>query len=163
MASNALTQLIEQTQWGTLDYLIVDMPPGTGDISITLAQKFKGARAIIVVTPQQLAIADGRKAARMFSAKGIDVNLLGLVENMAYFTPENHPDEKYLLFSQGGGEQLSKELNVPLMAQIPLVAGVCELADSGKPVFVSDHEIIIEQFTKLAHQIHKEMNTVTSV
>lgn len=113
MASNALTQLLENTVWGELDYLVIDMPPGTGDICITLSQKLPQAKAIIVITPQQMAIADGRKAANMFKANGINIEILGVVENMSWFTPEKHPDEKYYLFGNGGGIELAKELSCP--------------------------------------------------
>lgn len=153
MASNALMQLISDTNWGKLDFLIIDMPPGTGDISITLAQKLPQAKAIIVITPQQMAIADGRKAANMFRAGGIDIDLLGVVENMSWFTPEKHPDEKYYLFGSGGGIQLAKELSIPLLAEIPLVSDVCELEDTGKTVFASSNELIIRSFEGLANNI----------
>ncbi len=159
MASNALKQLIEDTHWGELDFLIIDMPPGTGDISITLAQQLPQSKAIIVITPQQMAIADGRKAAGMFRANGIDIHILGVVENMSYFIPEKHLDEKYLLFGEGGGKQLAKEIHVPLLAQIPLVSDVCDLGDTGKTVFASNNKIIIEAFENLANRINKE-NTV---
>jgi len=161
MASKALTQLIENSNWGELDYLIIDMPPGTGDISITLAQKLPQSKAIIVITPQQMAIADGRKAASMFRASGIDIPIIGVVENMSYFVPEKHPDEKYILFGEGGGMQLAKELSVPLLAEIPLVSDVCELCDKGKTIFASSNKIIIEAFMGLANGISKENTVLT--
>ncbi len=153
MASNALTQLIEQTYWGKLDYLIIDMPPGTGDIAITLAQKLPRAKAVVVITPQKLAMADGLKAGNMFSAKGIHIPVLGVIENMSCFVPEKHPDEKYYLFGTGGGQQLADMLGVPLLAQIPMVADVSELGDSGKTVFASSNAIISEAYEKLANKI----------
>lgn len=153
MASKALTQLLEDTKWEVLDFLIVDLPPGTGDISITLAQKLPNAKAIIVITPQQMALADGRKAAGLFNSNGIDIPVIGIVENMSYFTPEKHPEEQYLLFGKGGGEQLSNEINVPLLAKIPLVADVCELEDSGKTIFASSNNIIVKVFEDLAEII----------
>jgi ATP-binding protein involved in chromosome partitioning len=159
MASNALTQLLENTLWGELEFLIIDMPPGTGDICITLAQKLPNAKALIVVTPQQMAIADGRKAANMFKANGIDIEVLGVVENMSWFTPEKHPDEKYLLFGKGGGKQLAKELGVPLLAEIPLVSDVCELGDTGKTIFASSNSLIVNAFEELVNKI-KKANTV---
>lgn len=160
MASNALTQLLENTNWGELEFLVIDMPPGTGDICITLAQKLNNAKALIVITPQQMAIADGRKAANMFKADGIDIDILGVVENMSWFTPEKHPDEKYLLFGKGGGIQLAKELSVPLLAEIPLVSDVCELGDTGKTVFASSNQVISKAFENLANNI-KQVNAVT--
>lgn len=153
MASNALTQLLENTIWGELDFLVIDMPPGTGDICITLAQKLPQAKALIVVTPQEMAIADGRKAATMFKANGIDIDVLGVIENMSWFTPEKHPDERYMLFGQGGGQKLAKEIGVPLLAQIPLVSDVCDLGDTGKTIFASNSITIVKAFEKLVNQI----------
>ncbi|MFA9391819.1 MAG: Mrp/NBP35 family ATP-binding protein [Prolixibacteraceae bacterium] len=154
MASKALTQLLEDTRWEVLDFLIVDLPPGTGDISITLAQKLPQAKAIIVITPQQMAIADGRKAAALFNSNGINIPILGIVENMSYFIPEQHPDEQYLLFGSGGGEQLSNEINVPLLAKIPLVADVCGLEDAGKTIFASSNKTIVKVFEELAEKLY---------
>jgi len=154
MASNALSQLLENTKWGELDFLVIDMPPGTADISITLTQKLPQSKAIIVITPQQVALADGRKAASMFTS--INIPILGVVENMSYFVPENHPEEKYLLFGKGGGQQLANEFNVPLLAQIPLVSDVCELGDSGKTVFASSNKIIVNAFQTLSMKINQE-------
>lgn len=150
MASNALKQLIENTTWGELDYLIVDLPPGTGDISITLAQLLAQAKSIIVVTPQEMAIADGRKAASMFNSNGINIDILGIVENMSWFTPEKHLDEKYFLFGNGGGKKLANDFGVPLLAQIPLVSDVCNLGDMGKTVFNSSNALIGNIFQDLA-------------
>jgi len=156
MASGALTQLIENTRWGALDFLVIDMPPGTSDIAITVTQKLPQAKAIIVITPQQVAVADGRKAAHMFNSNHINIPILGVVENMSYFVPENHPEEKYLLFGKGGGQQLANEVNVPLLARIPMVSGVCELGDTGQTVFASSNKIIVEAFQDLSEQIYKK-------
>jgi len=161
LASKALTQLIEETNWGELDYLIVDMPPGTGDICITIAQKLPQSKAVIVITPQQMAIDDGRKAANMFRIEGVKIPILGIIENMSYFIPEKHPDEKYLLFGKGGGEQLSTELSVPFLAQIPLIADVCDLGDKGKTIFASTNNIIIESFENLVDKINKACSDLT--
>jgi ATP-binding protein involved in chromosome partitioning len=161
MASNALTQLIEETNWGELDFLVVDMPPGTGDISITIAQKLPQSKAIIVITPQQMAIADGRKAASMFGANGINIEIMGIVENMSWFTPEKHPDEKYRLFGVGGGIQLAKELSVPFLAEIPLVSDVCELGDTGRTIFSSSNRIIVETFEGLVNKINQVIEVLT--
>lgn len=161
MASNALTQLLENTVWGELDYLVIDMPPGTGDICITLSQKLPQAKAIIVITPQQMAIADGRKAANMFKANGINIEILGVVENMSWFTPEKHPDEKYYLFGNGGGIELAKELSCPLLAEIPLVSDVCELGDTGKTVFASNSKLIVEAFEKLVNKVEQVNKVLT--
>ncbi|MCU4164339.1 P-loop NTPase [Marinilabiliaceae bacterium A049] len=155
MASKVLTQLLENTVWGELDYLVIDMPPGTGDICITLSQKLPQAKAIIVITPQQMAVADGRKAANMFKTEKIDIEILGIVENMSWFTPEKHPDEKYYLFGNGGGIELAKELRCPLLTEIPLVSDVCELGDTGKTVFASNSKLIVQAFEKLVNKISK--------
>lgn len=153
MATKGLSQLLEDTRWGTLDYLVIDMPPGTGDINIAIAQKLPQAKAIIVTTPQQVAIADARKAGSLFRAKGIDVNIMGVVENMSWFTPEKHPHEKYFLFGKGGGEQLAKELDVNLLGQIPLVSDVCELGDNGKTIFNSKSKVVAQAFETLAGKV----------
>ena len=160
-ASSALNQLLEDTVWDELDYLVIDTPPGTGDISITLSQKLPQAKAIIVITPQQMAIADGRKAANMFKADGINIEILGVVENMSWFTPEKHPDEKYYLFGNGGGIELAKELSCPLLCEIPLVSDVCELGDTGKTVFASNSKLIVEAFEKLVNKIEQVNNVLT--
>jgi ATP-binding protein involved in chromosome partitioning len=132
LASNGLKQLITDTNWGQLDYLILDTPPGTGDIHITLLQQYEISGAIIVTTPQLIALADVQKAITMFRDQHVGVPVLGLVENMAWFAPTKHPDEKYFLFGQGGGEELSKTFNIPLLAQIPMNESICVSCDGGR-------------------------------
>jgi ATP-binding protein involved in chromosome partitioning len=132
MASNGLSQLVNDTDWGELDYLIIDTPPGTGDIHITLLQKYFIAGGIIVTTPQQVALYDVRKAIAMFNSEYVAVNIFGVVENMSWFTPSKHPDEKYYLFGKGGGELLSQEFGIPLLSQIPLNEKLCDSCDAGK-------------------------------
>ena len=132
MASNALRQMFTETLWGEIDYMVVDLPPGTGDIQITLSQMIPVTAALLVSTPQEVAVADVRKAADMF--REVKTPVLGVVENMAYFTPAELPDNKYYIFGKGGCERLAQEFGFPLLAQIPLVASVCEQADLGKPV-----------------------------
>lgn len=134
MASNALKQLIADAWWGELDYFIIDMPPGTSDIHLTLVQTLAITGVVVVSTPQEVALADARKGIAMFTDPKVNVPILGLVENMAWFTPAPHPDEKYYIFGNGGGKKLAEELNVNLLAQIPLVANICEKADGGTPV-----------------------------
>lgn len=133
MASNALKQLISEAWWGDLDYFLIDMPPGTSDIHLTLVQTLPITGVIVVSTPQEVALADARKGIGMFRSDKINVPILGLVENMAWFTPASHPEEKYYIFGNGGAARLAEQLNVPLLAQIPLVADICEKADNGNP------------------------------
>ena len=133
MASNALKQLITDAWWGDLDYFLIDMPPGTSDIHLTLVQTLPITGAVVVTTPQEVALADARKGIAMFRTDKINVPVLGIVENMAWFTPAAHPDEKYYIFGNGGGTTLAKDMGVPLLAQIPLVANICDDADSGAP------------------------------
>ena len=133
MASNAIKQLLTDALWGPLDYLVIDTPPGTSDIHLTLIQTIDIHGAVIVSTPQQVALADARKGINMYMNDKVNVPILGLVENMSWFTPAQHPDERYYIFGNGGCKALSEELNVPLLAQIPLVQDVCESGDSGVP------------------------------
>lgn len=153
MASNALRQLIEEADWGELDYFLIDMPPGTSDIHLTLVQTLAITGAIVVTTPQEVALADARKGISMFVGEKVNVPVLGLVENMAWFTPELHPEEKYYIFGRDGGARLAEEAGVPLLAQIPLVGKVCEGGDSGKPVAIGDDPITSQAFTHLAHEV----------
>ncbi len=142
MVSSALKQFVTDCIWGELDYLIIDMPPGTGDIHLTLVQTVPVTGAIIVTTPQEVALADARKAAGMFKISNINVPIIGVVENMAYFTPEELPENKYYIFGKGGGNTLARELMVPLLGQIPLVQGIREGGDSGKPFMLRDDDVI---------------------
>lgn len=134
MASNALKQLIGDANWGDLDYFVIDMPPGTSDIHLTLVQTLAITGAVVVTTPQEVALADARKGVSMFLSPQVNVPVLGIVENMAWFTPSEHPDERYYIFGNGGGKRLADKLGVELLAQIPLVAGICDGGDTGKPV-----------------------------
>jgi ATP-binding protein involved in chromosome partitioning len=124
MAGNALKQLVTDTDWGTIDYLVIDMPPGTGDVHLTLAQLLPDSYAVLVTTPHELALADARKAAAMCQMESMRIKLLGFVENMSWFSPVHRSDERYYLFGQGGGSVLAKEFEVPLLAQFPLLARV---------------------------------------
>ena len=137
MASNALRQLITDAWWGDLDYFLIDMPPGTSDIHLTLVQTLPITGVVVVSTPQEVALADARKGIAMFKSDKINVPILGLVENMAWFTPAPHPEEKYYIFGNGGAVRLAEELDVKLLAQIPLVADICSTADLGAPVAVA--------------------------
>ena len=138
MASGFLKQLIAQGDWGELDYLLFDLPPGTSDIHLTLVQEVPVTGAIVVTTPQEVALVDAMKGIAMFKNEKIDVPVLGLVENMSWFTPVELPDNKYYIFGRGGGRELSKKTDVPLLGQIPLVQGICEGSDNGRPVALED-------------------------
>lgn len=134
MASRALNQLITQANWGELDYFLIDMPPGTSDIHLTLVQTLPITGIVVVSTPQEVALADARKGIAMFTGEAVNVPILGLVENMAWFTPAQHPDERYYIFGEGGAVRLAEEQGVRLLAQIPLVMDIRSHADNGAPV-----------------------------
>lgn len=153
MASNALKQLITEADWGELDYFIIDMPPGTSDIHLTLVQTIPITGVVIVSTPQEVALADARKGISMFASEKIAVPVLGIVENMSWFTPEKHPDEKYYIFGREGALKLAKELNVEVLAQIPIVGSICDGADDGKPVALNNSTITGHAFECLAHRV----------
>jgi ATP-binding protein involved in chromosome partitioning len=152
MASNALKQLIQQTNWGPLDFLLIDLPPGTGDIHISLMHDIKLSGGIVVTTPQQVAVADVEKCLNMFFHKDLNKRVYGLVENMAWFTPEELPENKYYIFGKGGGEALAKKYHLPLLARIPLVQGICDRSDSGIPVANEDHPAAVA-FRELAQTL----------
>ncbi len=154
MASNALKQLIEQADWGELDYFLIDMPPGTSDIHLTLVQTLGITGAIVVTTPQQVALADARKGVAMFREPKINVPVLGIVDNMAWFTPERHPDERYYIFGNDENVDLmAKEYDVPILARIPLVATVGDHNDAGAPISLSDDSLTAASFLHLAHEV----------
>jgi ATP-binding protein involved in chromosome partitioning len=152
MASNALKQLIEQADWGELDYFLIDMPPGTSDIHLTLVQTLAITGVVIVSTPQEIALADARKGIAMFRGDKVNVPILGIVENMAWFTPEKHPDEQYFIFGDGGAARLAEELGIELLAQVPLVASVGQHNDDGTPVAALD-TLASQSFHHLSHMV----------
>ena len=161
MASNALKQLVLQTNWGGLDYLLIDMPPGTGDIHISLVQEIGIEGAVIVTTPQDVALSDVEKGANMFRNENINRKIFGLVENMAWFTPEAHPDEKYYIFGRDGGIRMAEELHIPLLGRIPLVQGIREQGDSGEPAALGsgpDGAAFAALAGRLVEEIEKEAN-----
>lgn len=153
MASNALKQLIADANWGELDYFVIDMPPGTSDIHLTLVQTLGITGAVVVSTPQEVALADARKGIDMFQNEKVNVPVLGLVENMAWFTPAELPENKYYLFGKGGCERLAQELHVPLLGQIPIVQSICEGGDNGTPVALDQNTIIGNAFHELAQAV----------
>lgn len=153
MASNALKQLITDGNWGTLDYLLFDLPPGTSDIHLTLVQTVPVTGAIIVTTPQDVALADVIRGVNMFKGKGVDVPVLGLIENMAWFTPAELPENKYYIFGKEGGVKLAEELGLPLLGQIPIVQSIREGGDSGIPVAVNEDTITGKAFAEIAENV----------
>ena len=156
MASNALKQLIGDANWGDLDYFLLDLPPGTSDIHLTLVQTLALTGAIVVSTPQEVALADARKGISMFMGPQINVPVLGLVENMAWFTPAELPENKYYIFGKEGGKRLAEELQIPLLGQIPIVQSICEGGDNGKPVALDPTSIVGKAFQDLAtHVVEK--------
>ena len=146
MASNALKQLVGDADWGELDYFILDTPPGTSDIHLTLLQTLAITGAVIVSTPQQVALADARKGVDMYTNDKVNVPILGLVENMAWFTPAELPENKYYLFGKEGCKQLAENLNVPLLGQIPIVQSICEGGDKGTPVALDENTRLLTPY-----------------
>lgn len=157
MASKALQQLFSDAEWGEIDYMIVDMPPGTGDIHITLATSVPISGAIVVSTPQQVALADAKKGMAMFQMENINIPILGLVENMAWFTPAELPENKYYIFGKDGAKHLAAQNNVPLLAQIPLVQSICDYADAGTPIVLDENSPMKIVFEKLAEQVAQQL------
>lgn len=153
MASNALKQLIADANWGELDFFLLDLPPGTSDIHLTLVQTLAITGAIVVSTPQEVALADARKGISMFMGEKIDVPVLGLIENMAWFTPAELPENKYYLFGKEGCKKLAEELSIPLLGQIPIVQSICEGGDNGTPVALETESITGIAFRHLAENM----------
>jgi ATP-binding protein involved in chromosome partitioning len=150
MASNAIKQLFTDAKWEELDYMIIDLPPGTGDIHLTIVQSLSITGAIVVSTPQEVALADARKALSMFSQPEINVPILGLVENMAWFTPTELPQNKYYLFGKEGCKKLAQEKNIKLLAQIPLIQSISESGDKGTPEILNANSLQSSAFMNLA-------------
>ena len=158
MASNALKQLVGDADWGDLDYFVIDTPPGTSDIHLTLLQTLAITGAVIVTTPQQVALADARKGIDMYRNDKVNVPILGLVENMAWFTPAELPENKYYIFGHEGGKHLADELGVPLLGQIPLVQGICESGDAGQPVALDTNTLTGRAFLQLAAAVVRQVD-----
>ena len=153
MATNALRQLINDGLWGELDYLLIDLPPGTSDIHLTLVQSISLTGAVIVSTPQDVALADAIKGVSMFKSKNINVPVLGLVENMAWFTPAELPANKYYIFGKDGGKRLAEKLGIPLLGQIPIVQSIREGGDNGEPAALSDTSMTALAFAQVAEKV----------
>ena len=153
MATSALNQLMNDTLWGELDWMVVDMPPGTGDIQLTLAQQYNVTGAVIVTTPQKVAFADVLRAAMMFKEEALQIPIYGLVENMAYFTPSDMPEKKYYIFGKEMGKQFAEQLNVPLLGQIPIVEKIAECGDKGTPLALDADSPVTKAFDQIALSI----------
>ena len=153
MASNAIKQLIEDANWGELDYFLIDLPPGTSDIHLTLISTLQLTGAIVVTTPQPVALVDARKGVEMFRNEKINVKILGFIENMAWFTPAELPQNKYYIFGKDGGKRLAEELNVPLLGQIPLVQSIREGGDEGTPIALQTGHPAAEIFDSIAQKL----------
>ncbi len=157
MATGALKQFVTDVYWDELDYLIIDMPPGTGDIHLTLVQTLPITGAVIVTTPQNVAMADAKKAMMMFQNANIKVPILGVVENMAYFTPAELPDNKYYIFGKDGGKQLAEQFEVPFIGEVPLIQSIREGADKGFPAVLNDEPISLQTFTEIAQKVARNV------
>ena len=150
MVSSAIRQFVSDVDWGELDYLVIDMPPGTGDIHLTVVQTVPVTGVIVVTTPQTVALADAKKGIAMFGQAQLKVPIIGLVENMSYFTPAELPDNKYYLFGKNGGKNLAEEFDIPFLGQIPIVQAIREGGDSGVPIMASDDELTKKAFLDFA-------------
>jgi ATP-binding protein involved in chromosome partitioning len=157
MANKALQQMVNDADWGALDYLILDLPPGTGDIHLSLVQLIPISAAIVVSTPQEVALADARKGIAMFGLAGIDIPILGLVENMAWFTPAELPENKYYLFGKEGVKNLSEDTGLPYLGPLPLVQGIREAGDAGRPAILQEGTIATEYLDQIVQSVEKEM------
>ncbi len=157
MASKALNQMIFDSHWGELDFLLIDLPPGTGDIHLSIMQALPITGAVVVSTPQAVALADARKGVSMFLSEAINVPVLGIIENMAYFTPAELPDNKYYIFGQSGARNLAEDLKVPFLGEVPLVQSVREAGDIGRPAALQEGSVISEVFKEIARNVVQEV------
>jgi len=158
MAVKALKQLIFDADWGELDYLIIDTPPGTGDVHLSIVQSLPLTGAVVVTTPQSVALADAKKAIAMFKMDNINVPIIGLVENMSWFTPKNHLDEKYFIFGENGGENLSKSLDISLLGKIPLVQSIRQSGDAGRPAVLQQETVVEKYYDDLCDELMKNID-----
>lgn len=157
MVSTAVKQLFNDADWGELDYLIVDLPPGTGDVHITVAQGFPIAGAVVVTTPQNVALADAVKGIGMFLMDSINIPLLGVIENMAYFTPAELPDHQYYIFGKGGGKKLAERYHAPFLGEIPLMKSISDAGDSGLPVVMDEDNPVAQAFFDIAGKVVQQL------
>ena len=157
MASKALNQLIFDAAWGELDFLLIDLPPGTGDVHLSIVQALPITGAIVVSTPQQIALADARKGIAMFQQESIQIPVLGIVENMAYFTPDELPDSKYYIFGKDGAKALSESKNIPLLGSLPLVQTIREAADYGRPAALQEDSLVADSFKLVVQELARQV------
>lgn len=157
MASKALGEIVNKTVWGELDYLIIDLPPGTGDIHLSIATSVPITGAVIVSTPQQVALSDTQRGISMFKLPNVNIPLLGIVENMAYFTPAELPENKYYIFGKNGVQNLAAKLKIPVLGQIPLVQSICEAGDAGRPVVLQENTPQAIAFIELAKTVAQQI------
>ncbi len=162
MASGALKQLFTEVKWGELDYMLIDLPPGTGDIHLSLVQTLKLTGAVVISTPQEVALADARKAVAMFENDKVGVKIIGLVENMSWFTPAELPQNRYYLFGKGGCKNLAAEMNIPFLGEIPIVQSVCQSGDSGKPAVLHHDSIAKPYFDAIAGKLASEVSILNA-
>ncbi|MDD3637355.1 MAG: Mrp/NBP35 family ATP-binding protein [Bacteroidales bacterium] len=156
MATTALNQLLSDADWGVLDFLVIDLPPGTGDIQLTLAQSYSVNGAVIVTTPQKVAFADVKRAATMFKQEKLTIPLLGLIENMAYFTPSDSPEKKYFIFGDGHGQQFADELDIPFLGQIPIDEKIAASGDNGNPIALDENSPVTKAFDEVAVRLREK-------
>ena len=157
MASKALNQMIFDANWGALDFLLIDLPPGTGDIHLSIVQSLPISGAIVVSTPQNIALSDAKKGIAMFQQKNIKVPVLGIIENMSYFTPAELPENKYYIFGERGAEYLAKDKEVPFLGSLPLIQSLREASDYGRPATLQENTTVADEF------IHITKNLVSQV
>ena len=162
MATSAIRQFITDVLWDNLDYLLIDLPPGTGDIHLTLAQTVPITGAVIVTTPQEVALADARKAIAMFQLEQINIPILGIVENMAYFTPPELPDKKYYIFGQGGGIAIAQQYELQLLGQIPIDTNIRQCGDEGSPAAQWHQHHAYHIFTDIAKQVARQIAIINA-
>jgi ATP-binding protein involved in chromosome partitioning len=163
MASKALNQLIFDAAWGHLDYMLIDLPPGTGDIHLSIMQSMPITGAVVVSTPQAVALADARRGVSMFQQDNIQVPVLGIIENMAYFIPEELPENKYYIFGKEGAKNLSNDLNIPFLGEIPLVQSIREAGDNGRPAALQENTTLSDAFEKLTKGVIKELENRNTI
>jgi len=157
MVSAAIKQLFNDADWGELDYLVVDLPPGTGDVHITVSQNYPIAGAVIVTTPQHVALADTQKGIGLFMMNTINIPLLGVIENMAYFTPSELPNHKYYIFGKDGGKHLAEKYDVPFLGEIPLVKSISDAGDNGFPIAIDEEDPVAKQFAGIAEKVAQQL------